>query len=342
MTRSIKIFLSAAAALLTQAAAFAESSEREVRLDSAGGVALTGALSLPDGPGPHPAVILLSGSGPQDRDSWSPDIGAHRPFADWATHLSARGYVVLRLDDRGVGGSGGAYQDATAADLAADAASALAWLRRDSGLAIDEAGYLGHSEGGAVAMLANQSEHADFVIMLAGPAVDFREVFSGQYRAQQLASGDSAANIDANQDFLSAVYATLDAHESSPQPEARAALGATFDRLGIPQEAGADVLASDQYRFWVAHDMRAQIRAVDAPILGLYAEHDVAVHPLQNAASLIGLIDPANGSLVRVLPGVNHMSQSADSPLTGIAEAPHAVSPEVMTYVADWLDARTS
>ena len=342
MTRSIKIILSAFAALVFQASAFAQPVEREVRLDSTGGVSLTGALSLPAGPGPHPALLLLSGSGPQDRDSWSPEIGEHRPFADWATHLSARGYVVLRLDDRGVGGSGGAYQHATGADLAADAASALAWLRNGSGLAIDEAGYLGHSEGGSIAMLANQSERADFIVMLAGPAVDFREVFSGQYRAQQRASGDSAANIDANQDFLSAIYATLDAHADAPQPAARAALGETFDRLGIPHEAGADVLAADQMRFWVGHDMRAPIRTAGAPVLGLYAEHDISVDPLQNAASLSGMIDPAEGSLVRVLPGVNHMFQAADGPLTDIASAPHAVSPAVMDYVAAWLDGQTS
>jgi len=275
---------------------------------AAEGVTLAATLALPEGPGPFPGEVLVTGSGPQNRDGQDPEFGELRPFADWADYLTARGYAVLRYDDRGTAASTGDFAAATAEDLASDA------------------------------MMAANDAQADFVVMLAGPAVDFREVFSGQYMAQQILGGDDQVSIDANQQFLSTIYAALDEVETADHTTARAYLAEVFDQLGLPYEAGLDMLSSDYMRGWVAHDMRAEIREFRGPVMGVYGEYDMSVDPVQNAAALGGLIDPRDGSAVRVLLGKNHLLQTVESPSEDFASQDHAISPDVLALVADWLD----
>jgi len=119
--------------------------------NEAAGVTLAGTLTEPTGQGPFPAVVLLTGSGPEDRDEALFD---HKPFAVLADYLTRRGVAVLRFDDRGVGQSTGTLAGTTSADYAADARAALAWLRTRSDIGKNHVGLLGHSEGGTAALLA--------------------------------------------------------------------------------------------------------------------------------------------------------------------------------------------
>ena len=341
MLRTLLPAAAICAALLSSAAmAQAGGHPVEIAHPEAPGVTLSATLTLPEGEGPFPAVVMISGSGPQDRDMADPDLAPHRPFAVWADDLAERGVASLRYDDRGVAASTGDFAAATAQDLASDAAAAYAALRANPAIDPERSGYLGISEGGAVAMIAAQSDAPGFIIMLSGPAVDFREVFSGQYIAQQFAGGDSQEAIEANQQFLGVIYAALDEVEGAPHGAARAHLAGVFDSLGLPYEAGLDMLSSDYMRSWVAHDMRAAIRAYDGPVLGVYGEYDIQVDVVQNAAALGGLIDPRDGSAVRIFPAHNHLLQSVDSLTDDPAAQDHAVSPAVLDAVGAWILAR--
>jgi len=139
------------------------------------GFDLAGTLTIPKGDGPFPAVVLISGSGPQDRDE---QLAGHRPFLVLADHLARAGIAVLRYDDRGYGESGGDLEG-TSADLATDAAAAVDYLaaKPETG----SIGLLGHSEGGIIApMVAATDPAVTFVIMLAGPGETGAEVLLQQ------------------------------------------------------------------------------------------------------------------------------------------------------------------
>jgi len=143
--------------------------QHEVSFESVPGVRLAGTLTVPAGTGPFPAAVLVSGSGPQDRDE---ALLGHRPFAVLADHLTRSGIAVLRYDDRGVGRSTGSFASATSGDFADDAAAAVRYLRTRQEVAPGKIGIVGHSEGGLIApMVAVRSPEVAFLVLLAGPGI---------------------------------------------------------------------------------------------------------------------------------------------------------------------------
>lgn len=145
-----------------------------------GDVTLAGTLTLPEGEGPHPALILMSGSGPQDRDEVVvPGFPIFKRIAD---HLTRNGVAVLRYDDRGVGESQGDYKSTSIYDFAADGEAAIAYLQSREDINPDQVGVMGHSEGGVYASIigANPDSGAAFIITMAGPAVDGKAILLRQ------------------------------------------------------------------------------------------------------------------------------------------------------------------
>ncbi len=168
-------------------------SEEEVVFQN-GDVTLAGTLTLPAGDGPFPALILLSGSGQQDRDEALAIVPGYRPFREIADTLTRQGIAVLRYDDRAVSGStGGDLAAATSADFADDAEAALRFLQGRADIDSKQIGMLGHSEGGILAaMVAARNLDVAFVISMAGTAVDGYETLLKQVERLALASGASA------------------------------------------------------------------------------------------------------------------------------------------------------
>ncbi|GAA4050295.1 alpha/beta hydrolase [Hymenobacter glaciei] len=175
-----------------------------VKLTSpAGNVELAGTLSIPDGPGPFPAAVLLSDMGPQDRDARQ---GTCRLFADIASNLARQGIAVLRLDDRGVGQSGGDNRLATTADLVRDAQAALSFLRVRPSIDPARTGFIGHGEGGNVALLAAaQPLPPSFVVGLAAAGVSGLELLAAQ--AEPATAADTARAGAARRQALADVAA---------------------------------------------------------------------------------------------------------------------------------------
>ncbi|MBK9304194.1 MAG: alpha/beta hydrolase [bacterium] len=159
-----------------------------------GDIVLAGTLTLPEGPGPFPAAVLLTGSGAQNRDE---ELFAHKPFLVLADHLTRAGVAVLRADDRGVGGSTGSVSLATTADFADDALAGVALLRARPDIAGGCVGLIGHSEGGIAAPLAaaNAPEAVDFVVLLAGTGVPLGEVILRQAELIMKAGGTDSLQI---------------------------------------------------------------------------------------------------------------------------------------------------
>ncbi|MCL0050825.1 alpha/beta hydrolase [Dehalococcoidia bacterium] len=334
----------------------AEPVDKEVRFTNEA-ITLAGTLRLPSGEGPHPAVILISGSGPQNRDSELPGVPGYRPFAAIADHLSRHGIAVLRYDDRGVGESTGDHAGATSADFAADAEAAMQYLLKRQEIDHGQIGFLGHSEGGMIAaMVAARRPEAAFVISMAGIAVGGYDIVIKQVGRMARAGGasqeEAAEAMEQQRAVLDLVLAErwqdLEAllfeivmKQLHALPEAqRAALGdlEAFARRQVGPTMG--VFQSPWYRFFLRHDPGVDWEQVVVPVLALFGELDVQVDAAQNRAALEEALARAGNDDVTVVvfPTANHLFQ--DAVTGGVTEYP-LLSPEFLPdflkTITDWL-----
>ncbi len=298
-------------------------------------ITLAGTLTLPQGAGPFPAVVLLTGSGAQDRDE---SIMGHRPFAVWADALTRRGIAVLRYDDRGVGGSGGGSLDETTADFAGDARAAMDWLRTRPEIDPARIGLMGHSEGGATALIAtSQGAAPAFVVMIAGPSVSGADILTAQSREIVLASGGTEEQATAAE-AMQARFMLAVLNNRNDGPAAAAAIEALAAEIGQPAaqaSSASRLMSSGWYRYFTAYDPAADIRALNAPMLAVYAGRDRNVPAQENATHLRTLKPDAE---IVVLPGLNHLMQHATTGLPNeYATITETLAPEAITVVTDWV-----
>ncbi|MFC5345064.1 alpha/beta hydrolase family protein [Brevundimonas staleyi] len=299
------------------------------------GITLAGTLTMPEGAGPFPAVVLLTGSGAQDRDE---TILGHKPFAVWADALTRRGVAVLRYDDRGVGGSGGGSMDETTADFATDARAAMDYLRTRPEIDAGRIGLMGHSEGGTAALIAtSQGASAAFVVMIAGPSVSGAEILIEQSKQMLLAAGVTEAQA-ATAEAAQARFMLAVLNNKDDGPAVSAAVEALALELGQSAErasSAAQVMGSGWYRYVVAYDPAAAIRTLNVPLFALYGDRDRNVPAAQNAPHLETLKPDAT---VVVLPGLNHLMQNAETGLPNeYSTLTETLAPEAISAVTDWV-----
>jgi uncharacterized protein len=287
----------------------------EVEVATEAGHTLAGTLTRPAGTHPVPAVVMITGSGPQERDQALPTIlPGYRPFRDLADTLSRRGIAVLRLDDRGTGASGGDFASATSADFADDVRAALTYLRGRGDVDGARLGLVGHSEGGLIAPLVAADDPAlAAVVAIAGPSRTGREIIHFQQR-QAIEGSPALAALDRD----SLVAAARDELE---------AVAARQPWLG----------------FFLDHDPLPVARRVRTPVLVLHGETDRQV-PAEQAHELAAAFREGGNPdvTVRVLPDVNHLLvRDPDGSFSGYASlTERTVAPEVRGALADWLAER--
>jgi pimeloyl-ACP methyl ester carboxylesterase len=318
-----------------------------------GGVTLAGTLTVPRGEGPFPALLMITGSGAQNRNE---TIMGHKPFLVLADHLTRAGIATLRVDDRGVGGSTGNTMTATIADNAADALAGVAFLKSRPKIDPRRIGLLGHSEGGWVAPLAaTQSKDIAFLVLLAGPAVTGEEIRFAQDSVIALLSGGSLEDVAASRVMSQAMYDALKAEpdDSLALDRMIAAAEGTYDRLTPAQRARVDSavagmdlrqafrpMATPWYRYLLTYDPRPVLAQVTVPVLALYGEKDVQVPPGQNVPPMEAAFRSAGNrrATVRVFPGLNHLLQHAESGLPAeYGRIEETMAPDVLAAIADWI-----
>ncbi|MGQ3053565.1 MAG: alpha/beta hydrolase family protein [Roseateles sp.] len=316
--------------------------EEEVSYANAdAGIRLAATLTLPRRPPPHPAVVLISGSGAQDRDQ---TLVGHKPFLVLADHLTRQGFAVLRFDDRGVGGSTGDPRQATTADFATDAAAGLAFLRTRSDIDARRLGLIGHSEGGLIApMIAARDPALAAIVLLAAPAGLGADMLLAQQRSIGLSLGQTAAEIDAQEplmrDLIAAVRGPLDA--TAAEAAARAVIAALPARQR-PVPAIADMLVkrlgSPWMRFFLTHDAAATLAQVRVPVLALNGTRDLQVGATENLAA-IRAATASNPKVDTVeLPGLNHLFQTAATGAMGeYADIEETFAPAALESISTWL-----
>jgi len=328
--------------------------QEEVTFTS-GGLKLAGTLTLPEGDGPFPAVILISGSGAQTRDE---DIFGFKVFRRLADHLTRNGIAVLRYDDRGVGGSEGNLLECTTACLAEDARAAVAFLQGRPEIDRGRIGLLGHSEGGLVAaMVAASSADVSFVVLLAGPSLPGEEILKRQLALIMRAQGASEEDIARAQERQARTFAAVrtgagwEELRTQMEAEIRAAV------LALPEEqrkalgdldefvrrSAAEQLAQVQapwFRFFLDYDPRPDLQMVRVPVLALYGERDLQVPAEANAAALREALRAGGNAAfdIFVIPEANHLFQRA---ITGApdeyAKLEKDFAPGVLELIARWI-----
>jgi hypothetical protein len=305
------------------------------------GLALAGTLTRPDAPGPHPGVVLVSGSGPQDRNS---TVAGHRLFHVLADRLTRSGVAVLRYDERGVGASEGRFAGATARDLAGDAAAAVRALKGRPEVADGKVGLVGMSEGGYVAPMVHvRRAPVDFLVLMAGPSVPGGDVLVEQVAGIAEARGASPAQVDSVRALQRRVMEAVQAPGDSVAAAGRVREVLEAEGLsGRAVDAQVESVTSPWFRHFVRHDPAEVLRQVDVPVLALYGSNDLQVPPAQNAAPMRRALEASPDATVRVLDGLNHLFQPADTGLPSrYATIDTTMAPAALDAVAQWIGART-
>jgi len=329
---------------------------REVTFNSeAGNVRLAGTLLLPAGEGPFPAVVLVTGSGPQDRDE---TLMGHKPFLVIADALARRGIASLRWDDRGTGASAGDHMGSTVEDFAADARAAVAFLRSRPEVDGKAIGIVGHSEGGLTApMVAAADKSVSFLVLLAPPGEPLRSLLIRQTRALYNLQGldeklidralaaqaedlelvaDPSMTADQLREKLRAGSAN---RRKQFTDEERARLGVTADAI----EGNIRVATTAWFRSLTRQDPAVNLRNVQIPVLALFGEKDFQVDAPVNAEAVRAALAAAKNPdyEVRTFPGLNHLFQHAKTGgMDEYATIEETFAPEALSTIGDWIVAR--
>lgn len=306
-------------------------------------VTLAGTLTLPKGPGPFPATVLISGSGPHDRDE---TIAGHKPFLVLADYLTRRGIAVLRYDKRGVGKSTGVDGEATTQDLAADAESALAYLRSRKEIDAKRIGLIGHSEGGMIApLIASRDAGITWLVLLAAPAKNGERILLQQSELIARAGGMSEAQIAQSLAFDRKAYALV--REEKDRGVLESKIRELIKTSGLDQALPPAALAgqihamsSPWFRYFLEYDPLPALKQVKCPVLALGGDKDLQVLAKENLPALKSAIEESGNQNVTAteLPGLNHLFQHCNtgSP-TEYGAIDETFSPDALKIIGDWI-----
>lgn len=314
--------------------------------NSKDGHKLAGTLTIPEGEGPFPAVVLVSGSGPQDRDE---TLMGHKPFWVIADHLSRNGVAVLRYDDRGVGKSGGDFATATTEDFTYDALAAVDFLATRNEVDSSKIGIAGHSEGGLIApKAAIRSTKVAFIVLLAGPGVPGADILRLQQRLIMKASGVSDAEIEEQSKLWDKIverFKTLkDGDDSSELKKIVEAHFVGEDEATVSTRAQwntqLDALLTPWFRYFLTFDPRDALRKVKVPVLAVNGELDLQVDPKQNLPEIErALREGGNKDItLKEFAKLNHLFQTASTGLPSeYGQIEETFSIDVLKAITDWI-----
>jgi uncharacterized protein len=301
-------------------------------------VDLAATLTIPEGKGPFPAVLLMAGSGPHDRDE---TLMGHKPFLVLADYLTRKGIVVLRADKRGCGKSTGNYSLAVMADFASDGDAGVAYLKTRPEVDPKHIGLIGHSEGGLEApMVALHNSDVAFVVMMAGPGVKGDQILTAQQKLIEASIGKTSAEIEKDAVTQRQIFAILakDEDETAREKELRATLAGSVPDAQIGMQIR--VLNSPWFRDFVKYDPGPTLSKLVCPVLAINGEKDLQVPPDQNLPAIRKALETAGNKNFEVteMPGLNHLFQNAKTgAIAEYSEIDETMSPIAMEKISTWI-----
>ncbi|MBD1848550.1 alpha/beta fold hydrolase [Leptolyngbya sp. ST-U4] len=321
-----------------------QSVEVSYKNSKAQGVRLGGTFVIPAGQPPFPTVLLITGSGLQDRDE---TIFNHRPFAVIADYLARRGIASLRVDDRSVGKSTGDVENATTVDFATDVEAGIAFLKTRAEVASKGIGLIGHSEGGIIApMVAAKPENdVAFIILLAGTGVPGDRILLEQQIAAAKANGAASQTIETQRRLMETILPMIrTSNESRDALTNRLVVTAkTIDPTVSEEEIRNRMhrLTSPWMRFFVSYDPAPTLAKVKCPVLALNGAKDVQITSQLNLTAIEQTLRQSGNQNFKTLElaGLNHLFQTArtGSP-SEYEEIEETFSPTVLKLIANWIE----
>jgi uncharacterized protein len=323
----------------------------------AGDIRLAGTFIVPEGEGPFPAVAMVTGSGPQDRDE---TVMGHKPFLVIADALARRGIASLRFDDRGAGASEGDHFGSTLEEFAADARAAVAWLHNRDEVNGDAVGILGHSEGGLIApMVAATDESVDFLVLLAPPGEPMPALLQRQSiaqlrlmqldealmeRAMEALAEDLALVADtslSNEALATKLRALAERRIAEYSAEERVRLAITPESV----ERGIQMTTMPWFRSLMGQDPAVHLRRVEVPVLALFGEKDFQVDAEINAQALRAALKAGRNTdfEIEIFPRLNHLFQHAETGgIEEYARIEETFAPVALRRIEEWILARSA
>jgi pimeloyl-ACP methyl ester carboxylesterase len=318
--------------------------------NAADDVNLEGTLTLPPAREglKFPALLLISGSGPQDRDA---TMFGHKPFAVIADALTRKGFAVLRLDDRGTGKSKGSFRAATTQDFLHDAAAALDFLRSRESIDPKRIGLFGHSEGAIVAAMlaAKRPDDVAFLVTYGGPGIPMSQLLIEQGEAVLKASGAPAEVIEKQRKTQEAMFPLLLSDKGSIEIKTEIDAILKTEEMSSAERSVADAQTSQALSPWfrglLAIDPAKYFEKVRCPVLALNGGNDTQVAATSNLAAIAAALKRGGNSNFEtaVLPKVNHLFQTSETGAPSeYGTIEETMSPEVMDRLTKWLSQFTS
>ena len=313
-------------------------------------ITLAGTLTLPKKEGKFPIVVLISGSGPQNRDE---ELFGHKPFLVLADHLTKNGIGVLRFDDRGVEASKGDFRAATSADFATDVEAAVNYLLTRKDVITNKIGLMGHSEGGLIApMVAAKSKDVAFIVLLAGTGIKGDELLLLQTELIEKASGETAENIKNGQIISKGAFdratkmtdvqtlkSELELYFQQKLKEYPTAMpkGISEERFIQSQVA---TLTSPWMRFFLKYDPATALASVKCPVLAINGEKDLQVPAKINLDAIKMNLEKGKNKNVttKSFPNLNHLFQECTTGAPDeYAKIEQTFAPVALDEITNWL-----
>jgi fermentation-respiration switch protein FrsA (DUF1100 family) len=319
------------------------------------GISLAGTLTLPNKDGVFPVVILISGSGPQNRDE---ELLGHKPFLVLSDYLTKNGIAVLRYDDRGTALSKGDFKTATSADFATDVESAITYLKTRKEINKKKIGLIGHSEGGLIApMVASKSKDVAFIVLLAGTGIQGDRILLLQQKLIGKASGVSDEDLQKSElenrkvfdivnkstnleklniDLTDFIKQTLKDNPNAEKPEGMN--DDDFVKLQVKQ------IATPWMQYFIKYNPAPALEKVKCPVLAINGEKDLQVPPKENLEAIKKALTKGGNKKVTIkeFPNLNHLFQECKTGSPDeYATIEQTFSPTSLTEILKWLQTQT-
>jgi pimeloyl-ACP methyl ester carboxylesterase len=323
---------------------FPYSSENITFYNKKDNINLAGTLTLPENKEDFPTVILISGSGPQDRND---ELFDHKPFLVLSDYLTRQGIAVLRYDDRGVAESEGDFSAATSKDFSTDVEAAINYLRSRKEINKNKIGLIGHSEGGIIApMVAKDSKNVNFMVLLAGTGLRGDKLMLLQKKLIEEKSGIDQISINKSQEVFKEAYDLIISSEEKDE-ELKSTLKQYFNEklnntLSDDQLTGlVETLTSKWMKYFLKYDPSTALQNTEIPVLALFGENDLQVPSEENSRILKESLAIAenNNATILTLEDLNHLFQESKTGLPNeYSEIEQTISPKVLDIISNWIN----
>ena len=302
-------------------------------------ITLAGTLTTPKNKKDFPTVILITGSGPQNRNE---EAMNHKPFLVISDYLTRNGIAVLRYDDRGVGESEGEYSKATSKDLSRDTEAAIKYLKSRKEIDKNKIGLVGHSEGGLIApMIAANSEDVSYIVLLAGPGLKGEQLLLLQKKLIEQKSGVNEIAINRSQSVFKGAYDLITSFEGNDE-ELKNKLEEYFNKefnnqMGENQLNNLiESITSPWTKYFLKYDPSIALGKINIPVLALFGKNDLQVPAAENSR----VFEDAGNKNIEIIQfdNLNHFFQESKTGMPNeYSEIEQTISPEALNIISQWI-----